>query len=390
MPGLPYIGLYVVTCPGREPVLEQTLTSVRASDWPAPPVVHTQPADWPLGWASTSRMYRSVLERAWDDGGWWAVVLEDDVRVNRRLWANLILWHPIATGQLHWGSLFVPDTVHDPWARECPELGYRLARPALVHGPHHLWQKNRLWGSQAYVFSRGGLRVMLDRWDEVDGGQDARVLTIAHAEGWPLWYSCPSLVEHNPLQSVFATPPAYAPDFDPDARLGSPGGRVYSHPEGVPGWLTEREGRVLWEAARGRRVLELGRSHGRSTVALAQSAAQLVSVDIADPAPAEDWLVRFGLAGRAELWQGFFADIVPQLGRFDLAFVDGECDGPSVRTTLELALGALSPSGLLACHGYPDPARPDVRPTLDTLARERRLVRVRQADYLALFRLQSV
>ncbi len=389
MPALPYFGLYVVTCPDREHVLAQTLASVRASDWPAEPAVLTQPPDWPVGWASTSRMYRTVLQRAWDDGAWWAVVLEDDVRVCRHLWANLVRWHPLATGQLHFGSLFVPDTVHDPWERGCPELGYRLARPALVHGPNGLWQKFRLWGSQAYVFSRGGVRVMLDAWDRHTGGQDARALTIAAAEGWPLWHSCPSLVEHDPAQSAFGTPPAYAPDFDPEFLLAASDPAVYRHPEGVPGWLSYREGRALWDRARGRRVLELGRAHGRSTVALAQSAGALVSVDAEDPGPARGWLERFGLAGRAELIHARFADAVPALGRFDVVFVDGEHDAASVRADVELALATLTPGGVLACHDYPDPGWPDVRRVVDELARARGLIRIRQSDYLGEFRLSD-
>lgn len=384
MPTAPPFGLYVVTHPGRDRTLDATLASVRASDWPGDPVVLRQPADWPVGWASTARMYRSVLRRAWDDGCWWAVVLEDDVRVNRQLAANLRRWHPLATGQLHWGSLFVPDTIQDPWARACPELGYRLARPALVTGPNHRWQKARLWGSQGYVFSRGGLRVMLDHWDD-RGGQDARAVSIAAAAGWPLWYSAPCLVEHAPAGSAFDTPPAYAPDFDPDALLPAPGPEVYRHPEGVPGWLSYAEGRALWELARGRRVLELGRFQGRSTVALAQSAREVVSVDVADPAPAAAWLERFGLGATVALHRGTFADVARGLGTFDLVFVDGEHDGANVRADVALALTVLAPGGVLACHDYPDPDWPDVRREVDAAVARAGLRRVRQADYLGAF-----
>ncbi|MBN9122846.1 MAG: class I SAM-dependent methyltransferase, partial [Planctomycetes bacterium] len=331
-------------------------------------------------------MYRSVLRRAWDDGCWWAVVLEDDVRVNRHLWANLTRWHPIATGQLHWGSLFVPDTIQDPWARTCPELGYRLARPALVTGPHAQWQKARLWGSQAYVFSRGGLGAMLGAWDRHDGGQDARAVTIAGGAGWPLWFADPCLVEHDPVTSAFGTPPAYAPDFAPEFRFAPPGPNVYRHPEGVPGWLSFAEGRALWDLARGKRVLELGRFHGRSTVALAQSARAVASVDVADPAPAAGWLDRFGVADRAALHRGTFAAVVPRLGEFDLVYVDGEHDAASLRADCALALAALAPGGVLACHDYPDPSWPNVRRVVDELAAARGLVRVRQADYLGAFR----
>lgn len=386
---LPYFGLYVVTCPGRESALEQTLASVRASDWPDVPAVLRQPPDWPIGWTSTSRMYRSVLQRAWDDGCWWAVVLEDDVRVNRHLWANLTRWHPIATGQLHWGSLFVPDTIQDPWVRTCPELGYRLARPALATGPQDQWQKARLWGSQAYVFSRGGLGVMLDAWDRQSGGQDARAVTIATAAGWPLWYADPCLVEHAPSGSAFGTPPAYAPDFDAEHRFAPAAADVYRHAEGVPGWLSFAEGRALWELARDKRVLELGRFHGRGTIALAQSAAEVVSVDVTEPELAACWLKRFGVADRAKLHRGTFAALVPHLGEFDLVFVDGEHDAANVRADVELALSVLAPDGVLVCHDYPDPGWPDVRRVIDEMAATRGLVRVRQADYLGAFRVAN-
>ncbi len=389
MPTLPYFGLYVVTCPGREAVLERTLASIRVSDWPSAPVVLRQPADWPVGWQSTSRMYRTVLQRAWGDGCWWAVVLEDDVQVNRHLWANLTRWHPITTGQLHWGSLFVPDTIHDPWARTCPELGYRLARPALTTGPNAQWQKARLWGSQAYVFSRGGLGAMLDQWDRHGGGQDARAVTIAGGAGWPLWYTSPCLVEHVPVISAFGTPPAYAPDFVPDFRFAPEPADTYRHPEGVPGWLSFTEGRALWELARDKRVLEFGRFRGRSTVALAQSAREIVSVDVLDSAPAAGWLERFGCPPNVTFFQCHFAELDPHLGPFDLVFVDGEHDAAHVRADMELALTRLAPDGYLACHGYPDPDWPDVRRVVDEIAAARGLVRVCQADYLAVFQVSD-
>lgn len=386
----PLIGLYVVTCPGREAVLAQTLASVRDSDWPHEPVVLTQSADWPVGWDSTSRMYRTALRRAWDDEAWWAVVLEDDVLVSRHLWHNLTHWHPLTTGQLHWGSLFVPDTIADPWQRECPELHYRLARRALVHGPGHQWQKHRLYGSQAYVFSRGGLGVFLEHWDSQTGGQDARAVTIADAHGWPLWYALPSLVEHNPQTSAFGTPPMFAPDFAADVRFGPPPVGTYRHPEGVPGDLSYREGRLLWELARGGRVLELGRGYGPATVALAQSAKTVVSVDRRTAKPAKDWLARFDLSARVDFRVGSFAARVPRRGKFDLVFLAGQPDAKSVARDLRTAAAAVRPKGVLAVHGYPDPAYPEVRRGVDAAARERGWTRVAQADYLGVFRTERL
>jgi predicted O-methyltransferase YrrM len=63
--------------------------------------------------------------------------------------------------------------------------------------------------------------------------------------------------------------------------------RAWSRAEGIPGWLTRDQGRVLWTAARrlgpGDTVLEIGSHQGRSTVVLGFAArsvgATVVAVD---------------------------------------------------------------------------------------------------------------
>ena len=52
------------------------------------------------------------------------------------------------------------------------------------------------------------------------------------------------------------------------------------------------------------------------------------------------------------------------------------------RADLELALAALAPGGVLACHEYPDPDWPDVRRVVDEVATRAGLRRIRQSDYL--------
>ena len=47
----------------------------------------------------------------------------------------------------------------------------------------------------------------------------------------------------------------------------------------VHGWLFDNEFRMLSKLAEGKRVLEIGCFQGRSTVALAQTAKSVVSVD---------------------------------------------------------------------------------------------------------------
>jgi hypothetical protein len=272
--------------------------------------------------------------------------------------------------------------------REHPELGYRIGRPDKVRGPKGTsWEKNRLWGSQAYLFSRSGLQTMLANWDAAKGGQDARANAIAAASGWPIWYTLPCVAEHNQKVSAFNTPQARAPDFAADGLVLSPLWTGYRHPEGVPGWLTFTEGQLLFDLSTGLDVLELGRHHGRSTCAIAQSARSVVSVDNGSVAPARKWLDEFARGAAVELLQAPFATLSgTQYGPFDLIFIDGAHDAASIRADVETALPLLAPSGLLAFHDFGEENHPDVQPTVDALAFQHGWKRVRQVERLAVFR----
>ncbi len=274
--------------------------------------------------------------------------------------------------------------IDKPWQRQERHLGYRLAKP-LYAGPNRLWERSRIWGSQAYVLSRRFLRAALERWDRLKEGQDARVLSICGELQLPLWYSCPCWVEHTPLTSAFATPPTRAPDFDADYRLEIQPG--YQPPEEVPGWLTVEEGRLLWEQSVGCRVLELGTGLGRSTVCLAQQARQVMTIDRQDQAEAREWCRRYQVHDRVAFHQGEIEHIVPRLeDRFDLIFVNAEPDESSMRRGIETALPLLARDGLLALPNYPDPAWPQVRRVVDEYAGRLGWWRLAQADFLGIFR----
>ena len=156
---------------------------------------------------------RAIIAASWNTPAKTAatspLILEDDVRVNRHLRHNLTNLPLLRRDQCDYLSLFMPDLIVSPWQRHERHLGYRLAKP-LYAGPNQLWERHRIWGSQAYVLSRRFLRAALDRWDRLREGQDARVLSICGELQLPLWYSCPCLVEHAPLTSAFGTPPARA------------------------------------------------------------------------------------------------------------------------------------------------------------------------------------
>jgi hypothetical protein len=254
-PGFPRLRAYVVTYAANRASARLTLGDFRRSDWGAEPLLFVQPADWPVGFDAAARNYKRALEHAAADGCDFALLLEDDVRVCRHLRHNLTALPLVARDQCDFLSLYVPDLVADPWERAEPHLGYRLARPRYS-GPNRMWQKHRLWGSQAYLLSRRFILAALERWDRLKMGLDSRVISVCSAWKLPMWYTAPCLVQHAPLRSAHATPLAHAPDFDPDFRLEVEPG--FQPPEEVPGWLTAEEGHALWRAAAGRSVLEPG------------------------------------------------------------------------------------------------------------------------------------
>jgi hypothetical protein len=103
--------VYILTCPGREESLKETLASVAGSDWPEAPRVVPDPG---TGYSERSnanpiaRGHLAVLRRALDDGAPHFLVLEDDVRVNRWLHHNLTRWEPLRRGVVHFALLGQP------------------------------------------------------------------------------------------------------------------------------------------------------------------------------------------------------------------------------------------------------------------------------------------
>ena len=382
-PGFPRITASVVTYPANHASLELMLADFRRSDWGSDPHIFNQPEDWLRGKESASRNFRRALEQAAADDCDFALILEDDVRVCRHLRHNLTTLPLVTRDQCDYLSLFMPDLVQNPWERTEAHLGYRLAHPRYG-GPNRLWEKFRVWGSQAYLLSARFIQAALERWDQLKEGQDSRALTICNEQQYPLWYTAPCFAEHVPLVTAFGTPPAYAPDFDAEFHLNIEPG--FQPAESIPGWLAYDEGLLLYNAAKGRRVLELGTAQGRSTVCLGQSATQVVSVDLADHSAAAEWCRRYGLSQRIKFRQGDVTAVCSKLtGPFGLVFIDTGHDAASVRRDINAALSLLEMGSRLAFHDYPDPGWPDVRRVVDEYASRLGWKRIAQAGYIGLF-----
>jgi len=139
----------------------------------------------------------------------------------------------------------------------------------------------------------------------------------------------------------------------------------------ISGWLHPREGATLAKLARGKSVLEIGSYLGLSTVCLARTALRVTSVDPHDGRSTSsqgDTLPGFlgnleshGVLDRVRCFpEPFGPAVVPDLGTFDLAFIDGDHSAENVRADASLALRLLTPDGLLVFHDYASAVDPGV------------------------------
>ncbi|MGL4424090.1 MAG: hypothetical protein ACRCZF_25770 [Gemmataceae bacterium] len=380
----PRLTAYVLTYPANRESLDAMLASFRQCDWGGEPVVVEQPADITPGRLAGSSTYKRVLEKAADDGSDYALILEDDVRVARHLRHNLVTNPLVARGVCNYLGLFIPDLIADPWERIEPHLGYRLARPRII-GPDRLWQKHRVWGSQGYLLSQSLVRACLARWDQLTEGQDSRVLTVCRELAIPLWYTLPCLVQHSPVRSAFNTPPAFAPDFDPEYRLAVSVG--FHPPDGVPGLLSVTEGLSLYLLAVGKCVIEVGTGTGQAMVCLAQAAARLLSIDTMTLPQATQWAARFEVSDRVEFAGGGLTTLLNlNEDPFDVAVVDARRFRAQLIAVISATILRLAASGRLAVVGYPDPEFPQVRTAIDGWASQNGWMRVDQVGFVGVFR----
>lgn len=132
-------------------------------------------------------------------------------------------------------------------------------------------------------------------------------------------------------------------------------------PEDVPGWLSPAEGSKLFELAAGRTVLEIGSHHGRSTICLAQSAAQVFALDWhRGDVGSEAWTLpqflesiqRYGVSVSTLLGRTETIGEVLRDRSFDLVFIDGAHDYASVVVDATVARRVLRRFGVLTCHDW--------------------------------------
>lgn len=377
----------VATNVGREASLAATVESCRKAG--VHPTVVTNAAPNAGDYDRSSHDYQLVLQEALKpDGVEWVVILEDDVEVSEFILDNTVRLPRLKLGDLPFMSLFMPDTIQDPFEPYVTSDGVVTAKRHMVFSNQEPWSKHRLWGSQGYCFRVDLARRLLADWFTVSRGQDARVMALLHRYEVPLCYSLYPMVQHRIVGTNFSTPPAYAAYFGGRRNVFEPTKYDWHFPYGVAGWLTPWEGKHLAGVAGGVRVLELGGHHGRSTLCMAQVATQVVSVDsdAASQAVAGEWVRRWGLQGKVRLVNERITEnsrYCPPDDRFEVVFIDSGHDFASVWRDLEVARKHYP--FVIAVHDYPDPVWPEVRHAVDMWATANRWTRVDQVDYLGVF-----
>ena len=94
----PRITAVLLTCPERRAILQNTLASLRATDWGAEPRVFENRDTHPDRRLRIQHGARALLERALAEGAELILYLEDDLVFNRHLRHNLTGWAPPGRG----------------------------------------------------------------------------------------------------------------------------------------------------------------------------------------------------------------------------------------------------------------------------------------------------
>ena len=230
----------IITCPGRETMLAQTVGSLLNTDFKDNILPRAAKPDWATLACSAGGDMHLWIQR---DETTFArrqerqehnslaalkavvnnfpeadviVFCEDDVIFNRHLRHNLEHWKPLLKvvepeyegfclgfGPLIQNEHILPHagqapeyffgSLYDPTIRELaafPEDHYFIADPEAVYG------------SQCYVMNRKMAEYFVEHWWEVPGMQDIKMSRLA-ARVTPIYYHMPSLVQHVGINSTW-------------------------------------------------------------------------------------------------------------------------------------------------------------------------------------------
>lgn len=195
----------ILTCPERSAALQQTLDSLRQSDWNAEPIIHV---DQGTGSDPQTRQLNAsfeLLTRANKIDCDYLLFAEDDVIFNKFIRHNVLNWQPVHYGFCLVGTLYASTTGDNPTAN------YREMQPGGIGG------------SQGILIKKCWLPQVLNKWDSMHKTwlQDIRIYRSLYGSGQRVLVHTPSLVQHGQEVSTWGGLPHSSPDFDPAYKANS-------------------------------------------------------------------------------------------------------------------------------------------------------------------------
>jgi glycosyltransferase involved in cell wall biosynthesis len=197
----------MITCPGREAMLTQTLAQWGTSDCAAAlglPVVLVDDSTAERKQERQEQNALKALRKGLETDVEFILFLEDDLEFNAHLGHNLARWAPLTRGEFGMAGLYNPNIHAEGAARR-----RNFAEHWFEADPEGVY------GSQAFLFSRACAQFVADHWTEIAGMQDIKMSRLAAKGGWKIFYHTPSLVQHVGKQSAWGGQFHQAADYDP-------------------------------------------------------------------------------------------------------------------------------------------------------------------------------
>jgi hypothetical protein len=193
-----------MTCGERKDMCRATLANLAATDWRSPVEIVFDRSDSDR--SQTRQEYNALtsLRRFLESSADVMLFLEDDLRFNVAIEANIRAWAPVQ--ERYADHLFA--SLYNPNVRPLSlgESGrYFIAAPEAVYG------------SQAFLLSAKTAGYITEHYGEVIGAQDIKMSRLASRLG-PIFYHRPSLVQHVGQLSTWGGRYHQASDYDSSWR----------------------------------------------------------------------------------------------------------------------------------------------------------------------------
>jgi hypothetical protein len=194
------VAVVMASCAERATLRADTLRRLAAAGWPEKDVLLAiDEGRFDNRVERITHTAWRALRIAWETEADYALLLQDDLELNRHLIHNLRRWSPLARRDLHIGSLC--NLGHRELTWDVPGCAY------LVH-------PDKVLGAQAILLSRRMLDYCLEHWLSGPAELHLRLGFLAAQARQPFFFHCPSLVQHVGRDRTLGGTFRAAVDFD--------------------------------------------------------------------------------------------------------------------------------------------------------------------------------